>query len=258
MSLRTWPKDDVRVGLRSWYRPGAMSRGVARVVLGVALAALIVFVVGGRGDPGAPRSTPTAAAGPTAAAEGEVRRGDAGEARGRAGRRGRAGAEARERMRAEIVASLAARRAEAALRGAAAVAEEAGEAARRGRRGGAPAEEETPPVPGNLVDRSGDHEYLLKVMNEELMPLVDECYGLAREKKPELAGLLVLDVALLGDAAIGGVVESVAPGASNEVVDEALLECVRESILSTTLPPPPEGGSDALSLSVPLSPAGDE
>ena len=110
------------------------------------------------------------------------------------------------------------------------------------------------PAAGGLVDRSGNHGYLLRVMNEELMPLADECYALARASQPELAGMLALDVELLGDAEIGGVVDVVRPSAINELHDPLLLECMRESILSVTLPAPPQGGRDALMLSMPLAP----
>jgi hypothetical protein len=119
---------------------------------------------------------------------------------------------------------------------------------------GAEPPEDAAPTPGNLTDRTGNHGYLMKVMNEDLMPLVDECYTLARETQPELAGMLVMNVDIIGDEEIGGVIEAVAPGQDNELVDPGLIECVRESLLSTTLPPPPEGGKDAVALSLRLEP----
>ncbi len=114
--------------------------------------------------------------------------------------------------------------------------------------------EDPPPPTGGLLDRTGNHSYLVEVMNQDLMPLADECYAMALEEQPELAGLLVVDLDIIGEEEIGGVVESVRPGRDNELVQPDLLECVRESILSTTLPPPPEGGRDAISLSLRLSP----
>lgn len=115
---------------------------------------------------------------------------------------------------------------------------------------------EPAPAPGNLTDRTGEHGYLMKVMNEDLMPLADECYALARETQPALAGMLVLDFEIIGDEDVGGVIETVALGQGNELVDPGLVECMQESILSTTLPPPPpeHGGRDAVSLSLRLSP----
>ena len=110
------------------------------------------------------------------------------------------------------------------------------------------------PAPGNLIDRTGNHGHMVKVMNEDLMPLVDECYALARETQPELTGLLVLDVEMIGDEDIGGVVESAGLGKDSELVDPSLVECVQESLLSVTLPPPPEGGKDSIQLQMRLEP----
>lgn len=104
-----------------------------------------------------------------------------------------------------------------------------------------------------LQDRTGNHGYLMKVMNEDLMPLMDECIEMAREREAELSGMLIIDLEILGDEEIGGVVETVGPGSNNEVADPELLECVTESILSTTLPPPPEGGRDPISISMPVT-----
>ncbi len=108
--------------------------------------------------------------------------------------------------------------------------------------------------PGNLNDRSGNHSYLLKVMNEDLMPLADECYALALERDPTLAGDLMLNIETIGDEQIGGVVEIVEPSPDNQIVDAQLLECMRESIFATTLPAPDESGRDAFMLSMPLHP----
>lgn len=105
-----------------------------------------------------------------------------------------------------------------------------------------------------LTDRTGRLGYLGTVLNEELMPLVDECYGLAQAQTPELAGLLVVDLELIGDEEIGGVIETVNAGQDNELGDPELLECVRESIFATTLPPPAQSGRESFSLSLRLSP----
>lgn len=160
----------------------------------------------------------------------------------------------RELLRRRIVEAQASReRATAEQKKAGAEAEDGGSAGQRAKRGGGAAAEEGQAA-GKIVDNSGDHGYLMKVMNEELMPLVDECHALARASKPELAGTLVLDVQILGDEEIGGVVDSVTPANINEVDDPTMNECVRESLLSITLPAPPTGGRDAIWLSVPLGP----
>ncbi len=116
-----------------------------------------------------------------------------------------------------------------------------------------PSDPDPEPASPGLDDRTGNHGYLMKVMNEDLMPLADECIAMARERQPDLAGMLIIDLELIGDEEVGGVVETIGPGANNEVADVDLLECLTESILSATLPPPPEGGRDALSLSMPVA-----
>ena len=160
----------------------------------------------------------------------------------------------REAMRRRIVEAMDARQRAAGER-------DDGSAGGGGRPASPPREpsgamppEEAAPAPGNLTDRTGNHGYLMKVMNEDLVPLADECYALARETQPELAGMLVIDVEIIGDEDIGGVIESATPGQANELADPGLVECVRESLLSTTLPPPPQGGKDAISLSLRLEP----
>lgn len=222
-------------------------REVAGIVVGVVLLLAAIWLAP-RGE--SPPAIAVARERPAAAERGEVER-PASSPAAAPRRADKAASRAeREALRRKIVEALAARE-----RAPGDVAEESGQvgAAARGRAARAPSTD-APPQPGALVDRGGNHGYLLKVMNEDLMPLADECYALARADQPALAGMLVLDVEVLGDPELGGVVEAVAPGTGNEVADPALLECMRESILATTLPPPPQGGRDAFSLSMPLSP----
>lgn len=165
---------------------------------------------------------------------------------------------ARREMRQRIVDALAARE-HAAERDRAASGDGTGSTGERPEPAATGAEEPPPrrdsePHGGGLVDRTGTREYLVDVMNEDLMPLADECIELARHGEPELAGMLVLDFEIITDEEIGGVVESVAPGQDNEVPNLELMECMRESILATTLPPPDRGGRDAISISLRLSP----
>jgi hypothetical protein len=163
----------------------------------------------------------------------------------------------RDALRRRILEASEARQAAAARDGTASEEGERGEQdakarAAEPRAGEAERPDDEPPAPGNLIDRTGNHGHMVKVMNEDLMPLVDECYALARATQPALTGMLVLDVEMIGDEELGAVVESVVPGQGNEVADPSLIECVQESLLSTTLPPPPNGGRDAISLSLRL------
>ncbi len=164
----------------------------------------------------------------------------------------RDGAAAREARLREITAALAAREASASKPRTGATTTEP--AAARPKTAASPIEEKAAEPGPPLLDRTGNHAYLSRVLTQDLMPLVDECEALAREKHPDLAGMLVLDVEILGDEDIGGVIDSLTLAPNNQIADPELLECVRESLLSTTLPPPDQNGRDAISLSLRLGP----
>lgn len=159
----------------------------------------------------------------------------------------------RDALRRRIAEALDARGSEPAAAAPKPVADAPAEPARRARRDASAQTADAPPASA-LVDRTGNHGYLARVMDRDLMPLVDECYELARAAHPDLAGTLVLDVEILGVEEIGGVVDSVAPGPENELADPELLDCVRESLLATTLPEPEQGGRDDISLHLKLEP----
>jgi hypothetical protein len=226
-----------------------MRRILVPIVLVLLLLGTGWLVLGGGA---APRAVAEAEVGSARAPVTEVeRRADAPDEKTTAPRKARS-KEAREALRRRIVEALASRERAAAEDKGGTADEDAGDAGKRARRAAGAAAEEGPVAAGKMVDQTGDHGYLLKVMNEELMPLVDECYELARASRPELAGTLVLDVQILGDEDIGGVVDSITAANINEVDDPTMNECVRESLLSITLPAPPKGGRDAIWLSVPL------
>lgn len=98
-----------------------------------------------------------------------------------------------------------------------------------------------------LTNRIGpEHEATVKAINRELLPLVDECVELAKERNQRVTGMLAIEVSAIGDEDVGAVVESVEfpheNEPDNELRDPDLLECVRESSLAMSLPPPPAGG----------------
>jgi hypothetical protein len=94
------------------------------------------------------------------------------------------------------------------------------------------------PTPG-MVDRSGGQlSSLLDVLNAQVLPLTDECYELARFEDPTLHGMMDLELAVIADAGVGGLVETIALGSENEIANVDLVECVQQSLLSTAF----EGG----------------
>jgi hypothetical protein len=55
-------------------------------------------------------------------------------------------------------------------------------------------------------------------------------------------GKVWLRFVLVGDAKVGGVVESADVMDKSTIRDQGMIECIRQSMLSMTLPPPAEGG----------------
>ncbi|WAS97506.1 hypothetical protein [Nannocystis punicea] len=219
----------------------------------VALVLVVLVVLGAwwftRSGPRAVEAEVQAAASAQPVAEAAERRTRLDDAEPERARRLRDGAARREAMQRQIAAAMATR--EAAASHVPAAEPTARDPSRAGESRGAAADD----APADsILDRTGNHGYLTRVLSRELMPLVDECHALVREEHPDLAGMLVLDLEILGDEDIGGVVNTLEPGKGNEIAEPALLECVRESLLATTLPPPEQGGRDAISLSMRFDP----
>ncbi|MBC8070949.1 MAG: hypothetical protein IAG13_21665, partial [Deltaproteobacteria bacterium] len=108
------------------------------------------------------------------------------------------------------------------------------------------------PAGEGLTDRIGGRDALLDGLNHDFMQLAGECIEQARERKPELRGMIALELELVADAELGAVVEQTSFSDRNEVDEPELLDCIRETALSTTLPPPPEGGREAFMLTMPV------
>lgn len=218
-------------------------RSVVLIVLGLVLTLGVAMAM--FGVPGAERAQPRAAERApivsverdgrgTAARVGEPARGDAPQP-------------ASEVAEARASEAPAARR--AALRERLLAAEAAREAAR-----GPQPEPEPAASPGELTDRTGRGDpALLELLNTDFMPLADECIATAREANPELAGMLAVGVELLADDELGAIVESVEFPPTNELDDQELQTCIRETALSMILPPAPSG-RDAFMLTLPIEP----
>jgi hypothetical protein len=116
--------------------------------------------------------------------------------------------------------------------------------------------EPDPPAPGGgITDRTGGRlGPYVAVINSDLLPLAEECYALAQENNPGLRGMLDLDVEIIADEEIGGLVETVAVGHENEIDDPTLLECIRETTLSTIFPAPEHSGREGMRLTLRFEP----
>jgi hypothetical protein len=113
-------------------------------------------------------------------------------------------------------------------------------------------DDDDPPTQGQLTDRIGGRKALLGALDRDFMPLASECIEQATERSPALRGMIALELELVADAELGAVIDTAKYPERNEVHDDELLDCIRESALSTTLPPPPEGGREAFMLTMPV------
>jgi len=91
---------------------------------------------------------------------------------------------------------------------------------------------------------SMDKEYIRDRVRE-ILPLLKECYTLALDDTPDLAGKLVVTFTIDGDPDVGGLIDGVGfdDDASTMPVDANMRECMRETMLSIEIEPPPGGGS---------------
>jgi hypothetical protein len=105
-------------------------------------------------------------------------------------------------------------------------------------------------VDGGIVDRVGGHDALVAELNHDFMPLARECIDQARERTPTLTGMVAIGLETVADEKLGAVVEAADPAPENEVTDEELLVCLRESALSLRLPPSPAEGREKLLLTL--------
>ena len=151
---------------------------------------------------------------------------------------------AADRLRAQIGEALE-RAKEASARTGGGAATTAG--------GSEPAAQPTDDDGDALTDRVGLDPETGKALHTQLMPLADECIELARERDATLSGMLAMEFGVAGDPDLGAVVDTVDfPEDRNELRDEELLTCMRETALSMTLPAPQNGGRLDLLITLPV------
>jgi hypothetical protein len=99
-----------------------------------------------------------------------------------------------------------------------------------------------------------DADYIRQRVREDFVPLAKQCYEAALERAPDAGGKLVLQFTIVGDARVGGLVDSVELGRGTTLEDPKLVECMRESMMSMAFKPPPSGGMVTVVYPFVLSP----
>jgi hypothetical protein len=120
-----------------------------------------------------------------------------------------------------------------------------------------------PAVPGSAApSRSAaellptlDPEYVRSAIREQLVPVAEDCYNtVLTEHDPKAAGTVVLNFTIVGSDEIGGVVEESEVGEDSTLDSEFLRECLRESMMTVTFEPPPDGGRVEVTYPITFSP----
>ena len=114
----------------------------------------------------------------------------------------------------------------------------------------------TESAPGQSIrDRTGGElAAFTKALQADFMPLASECYERAREEDPDLQGMLDIEMEIIADEEVGGLVETLAYGEGNELDDPELSECIRETMFSTIFPSPDGSGRRGVRLTLVMSP----
>jgi hypothetical protein len=85
-------------------------------------------------------------------------------------------------------------------------------------------------------------QYIQERVRSDFFPLAKKCYGDALEQQPALGGSIVFAFNIVGDPKTGGIVEAVDVLDKSTLRDPDVIDCMRQSFLSVTFPPPENGG----------------
>jgi hypothetical protein len=99
-------------------------------------------------------------------------------------------------------------------------------------------------------------EYVRESVRQQFFPVANKCYASALETNPKLGGQIDLWFVIAGDSKIGGIVESVDVLDKSTLRDPDVIECLRESFLGVTFPPPKGGG--VVTVEYPIAFSNDE
>jgi hypothetical protein len=103
---------------------------------------------------------------------------------------------------------------------------------------------------GNQAERPLG-KYIRDTLQRQFIPLASSCYDELLSRQPKARGKLVLDLEIVGDGSVGGVVNDVTLGKDSTFTDEEFSTCVRESLYSTVFDAPPDD-EKSVTVSYPL------
>jgi hypothetical protein len=78
-------------------------------------------------------------------------------------------------------------------------------------------------------------------VREQFVPMARGCYEELLQRQPDSRGTLALHIVVVGDRAVGGVVDSVQVNSESTITDPEALTCLVESMMALSFDAPPEG-----------------
>jgi hypothetical protein len=99
-----------------------------------------------------------------------------------------------------------------------------------------------------------DPKYIQSHVRSEFFGPALQCYSEAQKRLPEPKGKIVFWFTIAGDEKVGGIVESVDVLDESTLRDPEMIECMRQSFLSVTFPPPKGGGVVTVKYPIEFSP----
>jgi hypothetical protein len=102
------------------------------------------------------------------------------------------------------------------------------------------AEMPSPVGSGNQKDQPLG-QYVRRTVRQDFVPLAVSCYEELLASHPGVHGQLLLDVTIVGDRSVGGVVDAVELAPDSALTDERFTTCMRESMMAVVFDAPPAG-----------------
>ena len=101
-------------------------------------------------------------------------------------------------------------------------------------------------------------QYIRDSVRSQFFPVANKCYTDALSANVHLDGEIDLWFVIVGDPKVGGVVESVDVLDKSTLRDPDFVECLRQSFLGVTFPPPKGGGAVTVEYPIVFAPDDDE
>jgi len=113
-----------------------------------------------------------------------------------------------------------------------------------------------PPWPDGPSDSGPgiEPEYIQQEVRKDFFPLAQKCYADMSARVPDAGGSVVLAFDIVGNKNIGGIVEQVDVLNKSTLRDPEFIDCMRQSFLSVTFPPPEGGGMVTVEYPILFSP----